>query len=51
MIKKAQSHEIARKLLKRNLSDEDIAEDTGLTIEQVRRDLGDLGGFHNRGSG
>lgn len=28
--------DIARKLLKRNLSDEDIAEDTGLTVEQVR---------------
>jgi predicted transposase/invertase (TIGR01784 family) len=27
--------EIAKKLLKRNLSNEDIAEDTGLSIEQI----------------
>lgn len=29
--------DIARKLLKRNYSDADIAEDTGLTIEQIQR--------------
>jgi predicted transposase/invertase (TIGR01784 family) len=29
--------EIARKLIKRNLTNEEIAEDTGLTLEQVEQ--------------
>jgi DNA-binding Xre family transcriptional regulator len=29
--------EIARKLIKRNLTNEEIAEDTGLTLEQIEQ--------------
>ncbi|MBP7534306.1 MAG: hypothetical protein KA783_07640, partial [Chitinophagales bacterium] len=35
MGKDERSIEIAKKLLKRNLSNEDIAEDTGLSLEQI----------------
>jgi predicted transposase/invertase (TIGR01784 family) len=34
---KKELKEVARKLIKRNISNEDIAEDTGLTIEQIQK--------------
>jgi predicted transposase/invertase (TIGR01784 family) len=35
--KREEKMEIAKKLIKRNLSNEDIAEDTGLTVEQIEK--------------